>query len=290
MQQLKSIFLPKYAADPSVVSVIAIDCKDLHTQLIDGFDFLFLVVTNDETAVHDITHYSKDNFDIQENRINRQGLDKWILTGSNRNVMQWVLGGEIWLDRDGAMQKLREEWSLFPAHLRDKKLLIELAAFLRVYTRCQEYLHAGQMMDAYSQVNAMLHHWARIYIIEAGMHPEVMVWHQVYDVNPGVYKMYQELQESTETLQQRVELVLLAIDFSIVRRITDCSRILINLIGSRDKAWSASEIKQHPVIEELGVEVSLVLKKLVEKRAVSIVRVTDEQFVGVFDTKYVLVK
>jgi hypothetical protein len=290
MHELNQLFLSKYTSDREVISVIAIDCKNLHTQLIDGFDFLYLVIKNDASIEDDIIHYSKDKFYIQEYQITPKRLQQWILTGSNRNIMQWILGGDIIFDRDGSMHKIREEWTIFPPHLRDKKLLIEFSSFLRVYTRCQEYLCAGQMMDAYSQVNAMLHHWARIYIIEAGLHPEVMVWRQVYDINPGVYKMYQELQESKETLQQRVELVLLAIDFSIVRRITDCSQMLLRLIGSREEAWTASQLMEQPSIEELQVDLNLVLQKLVGKHVLDVIKVEDAQLSGVFDVKYKLAK
>jgi hypothetical protein len=286
MHEYKQLFLHKYKADSDVCSVIAIIPHAQNVQLVDGFDLLLLVITNEPTTADNIIHYRIDEKDIQEYRINRKGLQRWMLTGSNRNVMQWVLGGDIWIDEDKMIHSIREEWTLFPSYLRDKKMLIEFSAFLRVYNRCREYLRAGQLIDAYSQVNAMLHHWARIYIIEAGLHPEVMVWRQVYDINPGVYKMYEELQESTETIKQRVELVLLAIDFSIVVRIKDCSRFLLTLIQSRVQPWSVSELMHHPSIEELDVELNLILQELISKQAIVSVIEEDESNSGLFEMKY----
>jgi hypothetical protein len=288
MQDLIHLFQAKYAVDPKIDAAIAIDCRNLHTQLIDGFDYLFLVILDDLSSNEDITHYKQDNFHIQEIRVSRKGLQRWMLSGSNRNVMQWVLGGVLILDRQGWLAELRAEWTTFPPSLRNKKLLIEFAAFLRIHSRCQEYLCAGQMMDAYSQVNAMLHHWARIYIIEAGLHPEVMVWRQVYDINPGVYKMYQELQESTETLQQRVELVLLAIEFSIIRRMTDCSQVLLQLISSREEAWGAAELRRHPVIAELEIDLNLVLQKLISKQVLTEIAVPAAELPGIQEMKYII--
>lgn len=285
MSDTVQTYLANYKSDNRVDGVVAVDCRGLSTQLIDGFDFLFLVVRIDESD-EVISHYKQGDLRIQEHRVTRAGLERWMLTGANRNIMQWVLGGTIELDREGWLQNLREQWTLFPTPLRDKKLMIEFGAFLRVYTRCQEYLKAGQTMDAYSQVNAMLHHWARIYITEAGLHPEVMVWRQVYDINPGVYKMYQELQESNETLEQRVELVLLAIDFSIIRRITDCNQVLLHTMRSRTEAWSASELQQQPQIAELEVDLNLILQKLVEKRAIQEIYVDQPNLPGMCEIHY----
>ena len=62
MHELNQLFLSKYTSDREVISVIAIDCKNLHTQLIDGFDFLYLVIKNDASIEDDIIHYSKDKF------------------------------------------------------------------------------------------------------------------------------------------------------------------------------------------------------------------------------------
>jgi hypothetical protein len=278
-------YLANYKSDSRVDGVVAVDCRGLQTQLVDEFDFLFLVILADESA-EVISHYKQGDLRIQEQRVTREGLERWMLTGANRNIMQWVLGGTIELDRSGWLTALREQWTLFPTPLRDKKLMIEFAAFLRVYTRCQEYLRTGQVMDAYSQVNAMLHHWARIYITEAGLHPEVMVWRQVYDINPGVYKMYQELQESDETLEQRVELVLLAIDFSIIRRITDCNQLLLQMMRSRDEAWAVHELQQQPQIAELEIDLNLILQKLVEKRVIQEVAVPLPNLSGIHEMRY----
>lgn len=278
-------YLNNYKSDTQVDGVVAVDCRDLNTQLVDGYDFLFLVICSDDSA-EVISHYKQGHLRIQEHRVTRGGLERWMLTGANRNIMQWVLGGTIELDRSGWLTNLREQWTLFPTPLRDKKLMIEFSAFLRVYSRCQEYLRTGQTMDAYSQVNAMLHHWARIYITEAGLHPEVMVWRQVYDINPGVYKMYQELQESDETLEQRVELVLLAIDFSIIRRITDCNQLLLSLMRSRDEAWAVRDLQQHPQIAELEIDLNLILQKLVEKRVIKEVAVPQSSLPGVDEIRY----
>ena len=278
-------YLANYKSDSRVDGVVAVDCRGLQTQLVDEFDFLFLVILAEPSA-EVISHYKQGDLRIQEHRVTQDGLERWMLTGANRNIMQWVLGGTIELDRTGWLSQLREQWTLFPTPLRDKKLMIEFAAFLRVYTRCQEYLKAGQIMDAYSQVNAMLHHWARIYITEAGLHPEVMVWRQVYDINPGVYKMYQELQESDETLEQRVELVLLAIDFSIIRRITDCNQVLLQVMRSRDGAWGVSELQMHPRIAELDVDLNLILQKLVEKRVIHEVYVAQPNLPGIYEIQY----
>lgn len=114
----------------------------------------------------------------------------------------------------------------FPADLREHKLLVEFSLFLRKYLQSKEYILDEHLLDAYNNILEALHHWARIVIIEDGYHPEITVWRQIRAINPGVYKLYEELTMSKETLKQRVQLVLLACEFSVMSKWKDAARRL----------------------------------------------------------------
>ncbi len=70
-----------------------------------------------------------------------------------------------------------------------------------------------QYLDAYNHVIHSLHHLGRLSVIEKGFHPEVTVWNQVKHIEPEIYKLYEELITSEETLDKRLELLFLVSDF-----------------------------------------------------------------------------
>jgi hypothetical protein len=286
MKTIKSYFRDLYMQEDEVRSVTAIKTNDPRSPLIDGFDLLVLVITKNKQPANYISHYIKEDSRIQERWIHEEGLESWILNGENRSVIQWLLQGEILLDKDTFLEGLRHRLIEYPQSLREKKLFIEFSLFLRKYLQGKDYIQQKQILDAYSSVLEALHHWARITIIESGHHPEVMVWKQVKKINPGVYKLYEELTLSPETLEQRVELVLLACEFSVMSKMKECCKILFRVLESRKEPWSANELKYHPELKDLHVELALVLQKLQKKALVTEVAVVIEEDLSVLEMKY----
>lgn len=70
---------------------------------------------------------------------------------------------------------------------------------------------------------------------------------------------------STETLDQRVELILLACEFALMSKMSDCCGLLLNILGSRKESWSIKELLQHSGLSQLEAELPLVLRKLVSR-------------------------
>lgn len=263
MNSLSLYIREKYADDPSVRSVLVVPTASPFSPLIDGFDFLCLVVTDDVDHSDPISHYIKEDTTIQERRIHSSGLEQWIVFGENRSIIQWILQGEICLDRYGYLEGVRHRLLEFPEEMRRQKLFIEFTMFLRNYLQAKQYNKDNHFLDAYTSILEALLHWARIAIIEAGFHPEMTVWHQLRKVNPGIHKLYEELTLSGETLEQRVQLVLLACEFNVMTKMSDCCSILLKVIESRDESYSPTELMEHPNLSQLSVDMALVLKKLV---------------------------
>lgn len=286
MKIIKSYFEELYMQDDEVRSVTVIKTNDPRSPLIDGFDLLVLVITRNKQPSNYISHYIKEDARIQERWIHKEGLERWILNGENRSIIQWLLQGEILVDKDTYLEGLRHRLLEYPQVLREKKLFIEFSLFLRTYLQGKDYIQQNQTLDAYSNVLDALHHWARITIIESDHHPEVMVWKQVKKINPGVYKLYEELTLSPETLEQRVELVLLACEFSVMSKMKECCKLLFRVLDSREEPWSANELKYHPELKDLHVELALVLKKLQKKSFIKEVAVVIERDLSVLELKY----
>lgn len=262
--------ISKYENLPQVDSVIMFTHRDDTSQLIDGFDVLWLVLTNEQAYHGTINHYIKDSRHIQEYWVDHDSLHQWIMEGSNRNIIQWVLQGKIIVDKSSFLMILKEELLLFPKPMKEHRLFVEFSSFLRDYLQCKEYLRVDQILDSYSKILNALHHWARIVIIEHGDHPEITVWKQVRKINPGVYKLYEELTLSQETLKERVELVLLACEFSVMSKMRGCCNLLFRLMETKEN-WSLHEMQHYFISNQMyGVskELSLILRKLVKRNMI----------------------
>ncbi|WP_261304492.1 nucleotidyltransferase-like protein [Paenibacillus andongensis] len=261
----KEQFLLKFRNDPRIISVMAVDNPKQLPSLTDGFDTLLLIVTNDLSLNNHTTNYIRDDSRIQERWVDPSSIEQWIRQGINRNILHWLLKGEILLDQNTYLEGLRHRILEFPGDLREHKLLVEFSHFLRKYLQSKEYILDEHLLDAYNNILEALHHWARIVIIEDGYHPEITVWRQIRAINPGVYKLYEELTMSKETLKQRVQLVLLACEFSVMSKMERCCKAFIQILRENEQPLSTDELQQHSQLVELRSELPLLLNKLVKK-------------------------
>lgn len=271
MDNIKSFFKRKFMQQDEVTSVVMIGTSEKFSPLIDGFDLMFFVISEKRKPVNYISHYSQDGWCIQERWIHMEGLMSWILNGENRGIVQWLLSGELIVDKKRYLESVRKDLLHSPLEMRQKKLFIEFSLFLRRYLQGKDYIQKGHVLDAYNNVLEALQHWGRICIVESGQQPEVMVWRQLKEINLGVYKLYEELTLSLESLEERVELVLLACEFSVMSKMEDCCAILFQVLQSREQPWTANELKYHPDLIDLHVELAIMLKELCERGLIRIV-------------------
>jgi hypothetical protein len=278
MNAIKEQLVARLREDEAVISILAVDNPSLFSAITDGYDLVLLVISKEDLKTNRQYYYIKDNCRIQERWISPSALDRFIVQGEYRNLIYWILKGEILLDRETYLEGLRHRTLEFPAELREHKLIIEFSKFLRRYLESKEHILEDHVLDAYNNILDALHHWARLVIIEAGIHPEVTVWSQIKSINPGVYKLYEELTLSTETLKQRVQLVLLACEFSIMNKMERSCKMLLNILSSREQAWSLQELQQYGGLADVKLELPLLLNRLVKKSlAKEIIYTLDEQ-------------
>lgn len=286
MDNVKDYVFKKFQDAHQVRSVLIVQTVGPFSPVIDGFDILLLIVSDDLLRNDFTTHYIKEGSRIQERWVNAEGLKLWILSGDNRSIIQWILQGDIILDRNDYLAKMKNKLFEFPPALREQKLLIEFSMFLRKYLLSKDYLQEGQVFDAYSNVLEALFQWAHLAIIEAGYHPEVTVWQQIHRINAGVYRLYEELALSKETIEQRIELVLLACEFSVMAKTGKYCSLLIRIINSRSEPWTPMELVEHPELKGLHIEMILVLHNLVKRHLIKEVAVADAEDFDHIQLKY----
>jgi len=281
----KSVF-ERYRCDDRVRSIVAMEKKNGSPTFTNGCDMLFLIIAAGDTAGNVISHYIQDGFRIQERRVASSDLERAIRRGKDDQIIFWILRGEILLDRGTYMEGIRHRLFEFPPTAREEKLLSEFAAFVEKYLRSKERLQSGQILDAYTDVLEALKHWARIVIIEDGKYPEETVWSQVYQINPGVYKLFEELTQSQETLEQRIQLVLLACDFSVMSKMEKCCGILLQVLQSREEPWSLNELEANERLSGAGPLLPMLLKQLEKKSLIREVAVAASEDAERLEMKY----
>ena len=250
---------------PGLIGVFLIDNPYRYNPLIDGLDLLLLAVVERDEHEKSVRHVRTDGKRMQIRTVATAVLDEWIAGVENRSIIPWIVRGEILMDRDGYLERVKQRVIDFPEELRKEKLAAEFSAFLRKFLHAKQDLQDGNILDANSNVLAALHHWAHISLIEDGVHPELTVWAQMKKYNPGIYKLYEELTTSMESLEKRVQLVLLACEFHVISKMKSCCRLLLDLIKSREEPWSMSELMARPELKSLRLDLSLLLRKLVTR-------------------------
>jgi hypothetical protein len=289
VEHIKAHFVDSYRDEPNVVGLAVIENPYPYNPLIDGLDSLVLVVVKNVQARKETEHVQLNGKRVMIRTIDARGLDEWLAGGENRNIIEWLVRGEILLDRDGYLSSVRERLLQFPNSMREQKQFTEFAGFLRTYLQAKQDLLDGNLLDAYSHVLIALHHWAHIVLIEDGRHPELTVWKQLKRVHPGIYKLYEELTVSPETLEQRVQLVMLGCEFSVMNKMKACCSLLFEILGSREEPWSIAELQSHPLINVLHVDLSLVLQKLVQREYIREVAVMHELAdIGALELRYMV--
>jgi hypothetical protein len=277
-----------FGREDGLVGLMLITNPFSYHPLIDGMDRLVLSVQQTVAPERETEHWMWDDSRIQVRRVTPEALECWIVSGENRNVIQWLAQGELLWDPEGFLDKLQGRLTDMTPLLREQKLLFEYSHFIRAYLQSKQDLKDGQVLDAYSNVLSSLQYWAHIALVEAGMHPELTVWEQIRDVNPGIYKLYEELTANSESVEKRAQLVLLACEFTALSKMESSCALLIRLLRSRAEAWTVAELKQHPELAGLSLDLSLLLQKLVSRGSVrEVAKSIRERGIHLLELRYI---
>ncbi|WP_409291596.1 nucleotidyltransferase-like protein [Peribacillus sp. SCS-37] len=273
---MEDILRPIYqerASWPSTLGVLLIEKNPNEVSTTDTFDYILLMVVNDSDEPVTIKHYMYKDQKAALHIVHQDQLDEWMLLGTNKKIIEWIFNGRIVFDRNEYLENLRTELQEFPFYGRKLKTGIEFAKLIRRYLDGKSFFENGHFLDAYNHIIHSLHHLARLEIIDQGFHPEVTVWNQVRLIRPQIFKLYEELVSSQESLSKRLELLFLASEFLIHSRTQLGSQHIIDVLSAKEGYWSIAELIQHPELRYYSVDLEIVLEYLVDKNVVDIVEV-----------------
>lgn len=232
--------------------------------LLHDFELIVLVICDrlDPHSVQ-IEHCISGNIRYQIKYIAHHDLIQWSISGESRELIRYFLHGEIFWEENDKVTELRSRMIALEADMWDQRKLKEFSGFLKTYVQAKQYAREHDYMDAYYNMLQTLKHYARIELISRGIIPENSIWEQLRELSTEVYKLFDELTDSKESLEQRIELALIACDFFVVSRMKECCQALLHIIGSRKEPWSIQELTQHPELRYVREDIPLLIRKLV---------------------------
>lgn len=267
---LRSIYEER-TTQPDTLGVLLIEKRPYSVATTNNFDAILLVIVEKSEETLSVKHFEYDNMKIAFHVVTEEKLRNWILYGTNRKIFDWLYNGKVLYEQNNFIKDLKNELNDFPLFGRKLKMGLEFAKLIRRYMDGKMFFESGHFLDAFNNVVHSLHHLARLSIIEKGYHPEITVWNQVRHIEPEVYKLYEELVNSDETIEKRLELLFLASEFLIHSRTgIGCSHLFSVL--SEKEYWTINEIKNHKELKDYSVDLEILIEYLISREIISVVK------------------
>ncbi|MED3561473.1 nucleotidyltransferase-like protein [Bacillus xiapuensis] len=284
---MEDILRPIYqerASQANTLGVLMVEKKQKSSHTTDSFDDILLIIVKEAEQPILIKHYTYQDKKAAMHIIVEDLLKEWILLGSNRKIFEWIDDARILFDRNEYVENLKKELREFPFYGRKIKMGLEFAKLIRRYVDGKALFENHLYLDAYNYVVHSLHHLARLAVIENGLHPELTVWHQVKQIEPEIFKLYEELVNSEETLEKRLELLFLASEFMIHSRTKIGSAHLLDILSEKEY-WSFNEIMNEKELVPYSVDMAVLIEYLIEKHLVEVVNL-ETKGSGIFHRCY----
>lgn len=288
---MEDILRPIYqerASQLNTLGVLMVQKKQKLSHITDSFDEILLVLVKEADQPLFIKHYTYYDKKAAMHIITEAQLQEWLLLGTNRKIFEWLHEAKIIFDRNEYVANLKMELREFPFNGRKIKMGLEFAKLIRRYVDGKALFEGHQFLDAYNYVVHSLHHLARLAILENGLHPELTVWNQVKQIEPEIFKLYEELVYSEETLEKRLELLFLASEFMIHSR-TNIGTVHLLDILNRKEIWMFNEIMSEEELLPYSVDLGVLLEYLIDKHLIEVVNI-ETKGQGVFHRGYRLIK
>lgn len=273
------------ASNANTLGILIYEKTKRISPVTDNFDVILLIIVKEATDPWYVKHYQFGDKTAAMHIVEEELLNHWIDTSSYRRVLEWILNGKTLFDRNEYIASLKDQLEDFPLEKRQLKLAIEFAKLTRNFSEAKDLYFSSHYLDAFSKVLSSLHSLGRLSIIEQGYHPEVIAWNQIKQMNSEVHKLYEELVQSEETVEKRVELMLFAIDLSLWKHAESCSAHLLDVMRTTDESWSFGELKVHPSIRLYELDLSTMVDYLVAKEILEVEHV-ETKGKSVFHRKY----
>jgi hypothetical protein len=273
------------ASEEETLAILIIEKELLPLSVTDGFDVVIVLINHNQDISWEVKHYQIGEKRVSFHSLSQAMMHQTLIVGNHRRLVDWLVNGKIVFDRNEFLNDVKERIESFPPGDRTKKMTIQFTKVLRRFEEGKTLFQNGHYLDAFSNMMHSLHHLARLSVIHHGFYPEVTVWEQVRHIEPQIYKLYQELLKSEETLEKRIELLILATELAIHSKTEIGSQHFLSLVQGTNDLSSISEWMSYNEVEDYCVDLELLIRHLVEKGFISI-KTVETKAEGIIKTYY----
>lgn len=270
--------------DLTTLGLISIE-KEFRNESNLELDVVLIKITNEVDGQTGVSHFQLGNRSIELQVVDAHKISQILISGQNRLQIDLLLHGTILIEKNSYVTELRKNIVEFPINNRKYKISVEFSKMIRRYSDGKLLFTKGHFLDSFNEILHSLHHLARLSVIEHGLYPEVTVWQQVKHLEPEIYKLYDEMVTGEESLEKRIELLLIAINFAITSKTKLGASHLIEMMQQRDEPWSVEHLLSDPELKECGSDLLVTIHYLVQKGIVDVVKLETE-VEGVFHRLY----
>lgn len=272
MEQLLRPIYQERASHPNTLGIIIVEKRENVSPITDTFDTILLIITKENRVPVYTKHYTFEDQKAAMHMITEKQLHKWLLVGTNKKLIDWILFGKILFDRNEYISNLKQNLKDFPFYGRNIKMGIEFAKLIRHYLEGKVCFEDTNYLDAFNHVVESLHHLARLAVLDKGLYPEVTVWSQVKQIDAEIYKLYEELIMSEESIQKRLELLFLASEFLIHSHTADGARHIINVMLKKER-WTIQELHEQEELKNYSVDLEVFVEFLISKGYIQVEKI-----------------
>ncbi|MCT4795791.1 MULTISPECIES: nucleotidyltransferase-like protein [Exiguobacterium] len=255
----------EYAALKTTLGIIEVKKKRPRDPLTDQSDRLLIVIEAKDDPFWTVKHYQIGQEKIVLHVVSDSMMDRWIVLNENRRAIHWIEDGMVLFERNEFLLELRQRLRNFSNEEQRLQLSLAFAKLLRRFEDGRSLFLQGEYQDAFTQIHHALTHLARLSILEAGIHPEIILWKQVRKLDLEVYKLHEELVSGGEELEQRIHLVIIGMEHLIQSKVLPGTLLLLQVMQRQEEPWSFSELMEHPDLQELRVDLGSIISFLVRK-------------------------
>ncbi|WP_214762872.1 nucleotidyltransferase-like protein [Exiguobacterium sp. s146] len=255
----------EYAALKTTLGIIEVKKKRPRDPLTDQSDRLLIVIEAKEEPFWTVKHYQIGQEKIILHLVSDSMMDRWILMNENRRAIHWIEDGMVLFERNTFLLDLRQRLRNFSNDEQRLQLSLAFAKLLRRFEDGRSLFLQEEYQDAFTQIHHALTHLARLSVLEAGIHPEIVLWKQVRTLDLEIYKLHEELVSGQESLEQRIHLVIIGMEHLIQSKVLPGTLLLLQTMQQREEPWPFSELMEHPNLQELKVDLGSIVGFLVRK-------------------------
>lgn len=272
MEQMLRPVYQERASLPDTLSVLLIGNQREDDPITDTFDEILLIITSANEKSIQTKHYSDGQRKAAMHIISERQLLHWLLVGKNKKIIDWLILGKVYFDRDEYAVRLKQRLSEEPLFGRSVKMGMELAKMIRAYNEGKIHFERKQYMDSYMYAITSLHHLARMLAIKHNTLPESTVWSQMKKIDPAVYKLYEELVGSEEVLEKKLDLVFLASEFFIHNYTNEAAKHLLDILGQK-RSWTIQDLHEQEELSLYSSDLEFFIEYLIDKGLIETVNV-----------------